>query len=98
MRVGFIGLGAMGVPMALNLVKAGHAVRGFDVRPRAADALVAAGGAAAASAADAAKDAELLWLMVVSGEQVEAVLFEPVGTVNTGDAVDPRRRDVLQRI
>ena len=76
MRIGFIGLGAMGAPMALNLLKAGHAVCGFDVRPGAADAIVAAGGAAAASAADAARDAELLWLMVVSGEQAEAVLFD----------------------
>jgi 3-hydroxyisobutyrate dehydrogenase len=76
MKIGFVGLGAMGVPMALNLAKAGHAVRGFDLRPGATDALVSAGGSAAASAADAARDAELLWLMVVSGEQAEAVLFE----------------------
>ena len=76
MRIGFVGLGAMGVPMALNLLKAGHAVRGFDIRTGAVDAIVAAGGAAAASAADAARDAELLWLMVVSGEQAEAVLFD----------------------
>jgi putative dehydrogenase len=75
-RIGFVGLGAMGVPMALNLLKAGHAVRGFDIRTGAVDAIVAAGGAAAASAADAARDAELLWLMVVSGEQAEAVLFD----------------------
>jgi mannose-6-phosphate isomerase-like protein (cupin superfamily) len=34
----------------------------------------------------------------VADEEVEAVLFEPAGTVNTGDAVDPRRRDVLERI
>jgi 3-hydroxyisobutyrate dehydrogenase-like beta-hydroxyacid dehydrogenase len=47
MKIGFVGLGAMGVPMALNLVKAGHAVRGFDVRAGAADALVAALAAAA---------------------------------------------------
>ena len=76
MKVAFIGLGAMGVPMALNLLKAGHQVRGFDLRPGATDALVAAGGNTASSAADAAKDAELLWLMVVSGEQAEAVLFD----------------------
>jgi len=75
-RIGFVGLGAMGVPIALNLLKAGHAVRGFDIRTGAVDAIVAAGGAAAASAADAARDAELLWLMVVSGEQAEAVLFD----------------------
>ncbi len=76
MQIGFIGLGAMGVPMALNLVKAGHQVRGFDVRAGAADVLVAAGGQEAASAADAAQGAELLWLMVVSGEQAESVLFD----------------------
>jgi 3-hydroxyisobutyrate dehydrogenase len=76
MRVGFVGLGAMGTPMAINLVKAGHTVRGFDLRPGAADALVAAGGRAADSPVDAAREAELLWLMVVSGEQAESVLFD----------------------
>ncbi|HSB99858.1 MAG TPA: NAD(P)-dependent oxidoreductase [Burkholderiaceae bacterium] len=76
MKIGFIGLGAMGAPMAQRLLKAGHAVRGYDVRKEAVDAFVAAGGIAAASAADAARDAELLWLMVVSGEQAQAVLFE----------------------
>jgi putative dehydrogenase len=76
MRIGFVGLGAMGVPMAINLVRAGHEVSGFDVRPAAAEPLVAAGGRAAASAADAARGAELLWLMVVSGEQAAAVLFD----------------------
>jgi len=76
MRIAFVGLGAMGVPMALNLVKAGHEVTGFDVRPGAADSLVAAGGRSAASAKEAAGQADLLWLMVVSGEQAESVLFE----------------------
>ena len=76
MRIAFIGLGAMGAPMALNLVKAGHTVCGFDVRAGAAQALVQAGGTSAASAAEAARDAEVYWLMVVSGEQAENVLFE----------------------
>ena len=76
MKIGFVGLGAMGVPMALHLVKSGHTVRGFDVRAGAADVLVAAGGSAATSAADAARDADLLWLMVVSGDQAESVLFD----------------------
>jgi L-threonate 2-dehydrogenase len=76
MRIGFIGLGAMGAPMALNLVKAGHAVCGFDVRDAATQALAAAGGSAAPSAAEAARDADLLGLMVVSGEQAESVLFD----------------------
>ena len=76
MRIAFIGLGAMGAPMALNLVKAGHTVCGFDVRAGAAQALVQAGGKEATSAAEAARDAELVWLMVVSGEQAENVLFD----------------------
>jgi 3-hydroxyisobutyrate dehydrogenase len=76
MRIAFIGLGAMGAPMALNLVKAGHTVCGFDVRAGAGQALVQAGGTSAASAAEAARDAEVYWLMVVSGEQAENVLFE----------------------
>ncbi len=75
MRIGFVGLGAMGLPMAAHLVGAGHAVRGFDMRGAALDALAAAGGVAASSAADAARDAELYWLMVVSADQAEAVLF-----------------------
>ncbi len=76
MRIGFIGLGAMGVPMAQRLVQAGHEVHGFDVRAAALEPLVQAGGKAAASAAEAAAGADLLWLMVVSGEQAASVLFE----------------------
>jgi putative dehydrogenase len=75
MRIGFIGLGAMGAPMAARRVGAGHEVRGFDVRPAAVEALVAQGGQAAASARDAARGAELLWLMVVNGDQAEALLY-----------------------
>ena len=75
MRIGFIGLGAMGAPMAARLVAAGHEVHGFDVRLAAVEALVAQGGKAAASAREAASAAELLWLMVVNGDQAEAVLF-----------------------
>ena len=75
MRIGFIGLGAMGAPMAARLVAAGHVVHGFDVRRTAVDALVAQGGHAAVSASAAAASADLLWLMVVNGEQAESVLF-----------------------
>lgn len=75
MKVGFIGLGAMGQPMAANIVKAGHSLRGFDVRAGALAELANNGGAAAASARDAAQGADLLWLMVVNGDQAEQVLF-----------------------
>jgi L-threonate 2-dehydrogenase len=78
-RVGFIGLGAMGAPMAANLVRTGHAVRGFDVSEIAVRSLAEVGGVGAASAADAARDAELLVLVVASAEQVESVLFGAAG-------------------
>ncbi len=76
MKIAFIGLGAMGTPMAAKLVSAGHTVKGFDTRPSAVADLVAAGGRAATSAADAAQGADLLWLMVVTGEQATSVLFD----------------------
>ncbi len=46
-RIGFIGLGNMGLPMAQNLLIAGHGVQGFDLSKTQLDALVAAGGQAA---------------------------------------------------
>jgi 3-hydroxyisobutyrate dehydrogenase len=73
--IGVVGLGAMGLPMARNLVASGMAVRGFDTRRQAMDALAAAGGAAAASAAEAARGADALLLMVVNAAQAEQVLF-----------------------
>ncbi len=74
-RIGFVGLGAMGAHMARNLLAKGFAVRGFDVRDAALDALEADGGQRAASVADAANGADLLVLMVVDAAQAEAVLF-----------------------
>lgn len=73
--VGFIGLGAMGLPMARNLIAHGFKVRGFDMRREAIDALVETGGAAASSAREAANGAEMLVLMVVNAAQAEQVLF-----------------------
>ena len=73
--VGFIGLGAMGLPMARNLVARGFTVRGFDVRTAAMDTLAAAGGSRAGSAAEAARGANLLVLMVVNAGQAEQALF-----------------------
>jgi putative dehydrogenase len=73
--IGFVGLGAIGTPMAQNLVKAGFEVRGYDVRAEAVSALAAAGARPAASAAEAAEGADLLVLMVVNAAQAEQVLF-----------------------
>ena len=86
-RVGFVGLGAMGLPMALNLVRAGHAVRGFDINAEAAGRLAGAGGQAAASAREAADEAEVLALMVATAAQAEAALAEALGALPEGAAV-----------
>ena len=62
--IGFIGLGNMGAPMAANLVKAGHGVTGYDIDPASLQALIAAGGKAAASASEAAKGADVVITML----------------------------------
>jgi 3-hydroxyisobutyrate dehydrogenase-like beta-hydroxyacid dehydrogenase len=75
MRVAFLGLGIMGRPMASNLVKAGHQVTvwnrtgGKDVE----------GANIAASPADAARDAEVIWMCVSETKAVDNVMFGPQG-------------------
>lgn len=62
MKIGFIGLGNMGAPMAANLVKAGHDVTGFDVAGATAE-----GAAVADSAAEAASGADIVITMLPNG-------------------------------
>jgi 3-hydroxyisobutyrate dehydrogenase len=74
--IAFAGLGAMGRPMASNLIKSGYQVTGTDLNPEALAWLVAHGGVAAGSPRDAASGADALVLMVVDAAQAEAVLVE----------------------
>src|SRR5512143_3441366 len=76
-RVGFVGAGVMGQPMANNLLKAGYAVTVFDINPAPLDALAAAGATRAASPAAAALDCDFFITMLVNDTQLSAVLFEP---------------------
>jgi 3-hydroxyisobutyrate dehydrogenase len=69
-RIGFIGLGNMGGPMAANLVKAGHTVRGYDLMPAATEAAAAAGVTIAATAPEAVTDAEVVITMLPAGKHV----------------------------
>jgi putative dehydrogenase len=73
-KIGFIGLGAMGFGMAASLCRAGFAVTGYDLREDALARLVERGGARAGTPEDAARGAQLLFVMVVNDAQVEAVL------------------------
>ena len=70
-RIAFIGLGNMGGPMAANLVKAGHAVRAFDLVPKALDAAVGVGAIAAVSAAATLEAAEVVISMLPASRHVE---------------------------
>jgi 3-hydroxyisobutyrate dehydrogenase len=81
--VGFIGLGAMGGPMAASLLKKGFGVRGCDVAKPALEALDKAGGTAVATPAAAAEGTGLLFLMVATPAQVEAVLDGQDGALAT---------------
>jgi 2-hydroxy-3-oxopropionate reductase len=73
-RVGFIGLGIMGAPMAGNLVKAGFDVTGYNRSPARVEQLVAAGGHGAADVAGAVRDADVVATMVPDSPDVQAVL------------------------
>jgi 3-hydroxyisobutyrate dehydrogenase len=73
MRIGFIGLGNMGGPMALNLIKAGHTLVVHDVRRNMAEPHLAGGAKWADTPADAAKDADLVLTSLPGPKEVEAV-------------------------
>ena len=71
-RIGFIGVGTMGLPMTANLVKKGFTVTAFDMNPAAVKAAAEVGAAAAASAAEAVAGAELVITMLPSSPHVES--------------------------
>jgi 3-hydroxyisobutyrate dehydrogenase len=80
-RIGFIGLGNMGGPMAANLVGAGHDVAGFDLAEAAVARLTAAGGRGAGSVPDCVAGAEMVLTMLPAGPHVEAVYGGPDGVL-----------------
>jgi 3-hydroxyisobutyrate dehydrogenase len=78
-RIGFIGLGNMGLPMLGNLLKAGHAVAAFDLSTAAVDAAQAAGAHAATDAAAVVAGAEAVVTVLPAGPQVRALMLGPDG-------------------
>ena len=75
LQVGFIGLGAMGMGMAKSLLRAGLAVKGYDINPAAVTQFTEAGGQGAATVADAARGADVVVIVVLNADQVTDVLF-----------------------
>ncbi|MEU3626306.1 2-hydroxy-3-oxopropionate reductase [Amycolatopsis coloradensis] len=82
-KLGFIGLGIMGGPMAGHLVAAGHEVSGFDTNAEALARLEAAGGRAATGVTDAVADAEVVITMLPNHPQVEAVVLAAGGVLES---------------
>ena len=73
MRIAFIGLGNMGGPMAINLVKAGHEVQVFDLNAQALAQVTAQGATASASAQNAVQGAEVVISMLPASQHVAAL-------------------------
>lgn len=82
-RIGFIGLGIMGGPMATHLVRAGHRVTGYNLERAAIDRLIEVGGEGAADIAEAVRDADVVITMVPADPQVERVMFGAGGVLET---------------
>ncbi len=77
MRIGFIGLGIMGKPMAKNLIKAGYDLKVYDIMAAAVDEIVAAGATRGENNADVAKDSDIIITMLPNSPHVKtAVLGE----------------------
>ncbi|RIX40108.1 MAG: 2-hydroxy-3-oxopropionate reductase [Rhodocyclales bacterium GT-UBC] len=77
-KVGFVGLGIMGTPMAEHLIKAGHEVSLYSI-PSVPESLVAAGGKACASGKEVAQNADIIFIMVPDTPHVGAALFDANG-------------------
>jgi 2-hydroxy-3-oxopropionate reductase len=103
-KIGIVGLGIMGLPMAGHLVRAGHEVAGYDRNPEAVAALAAAGGRAASSTHDAARDADVFITMVPDSPHVEEVILGEGGLLEVAQPgllhidMSSIRPDVAQKV
>lgn len=78
-KIAFIGLGNMGAPMAVNLLKAGHTLKVFDLVEHTFAALVEQGAQRATSAAQAVEDAEIVITMLPASKHVESLYLGEIG-------------------
>lgn len=85
MKLGYIGLGLMGTPCTLNLLKAGHEVHVWARRPESAKEVLKQGAVWCDSIAEAAAQCEILFLNVTNTVDVESVLFAPKGVAESGN-------------
>ena len=81
MNAAFIGLGVMGKPMALNLLRAGYPLRVYSRRPEAMTPVAATGATACGSAMEAARSADIILITVTDAAAVEEALLGPQGVL-----------------
>ena len=84
-RIGFVGLGNMGLPMAQNLIKAGHQVEGVDLNPASIEKLKAAGGTSVEFAKVAAARADVVITMLPAGKHVRDVYMGVGGIIENAN-------------
>lgn len=89
MNIGYIGLGLMGRPCVLNLIKAGHKLFVWARRRESADAVIAEGATWCDSIAEAASKCEILFLNVTNTEDVESIIF------NAGGVIESNRKGLI---
>lgn len=90
MKIGFVGLGIMGKPMAKNLLKAGLKLIVYDLNPKAVQEVAAEGAATAKNVAEAAAEADVFFTMLPNSPQVRDVLLgegNAIGALHRGAAV-----------
>jgi 2-hydroxy-3-oxopropionate reductase len=85
-KIGFIGLGVMGRPMAINLIKAGYQLTVYDILPEPVAGLVAAGAREGASPAQVAGQSEVIITMLPDSPQVEQVILGKDGVLEGAKA------------
>src|SRR5512134_2709431 len=79
LRIGYVGVGLMGLPMLTRLTSLGYPVKAYDIVPGQVAAAVAAGAVAAASPAATAKDADLVLLNLPTTDAVDRAVFGEAG-------------------
>lgn len=81
-KIGFVGLGHMGLPMAINLVKAGHSVTGYDLQQFSLERFSEAGGLVGHNLQETSRDKDILITMLQTGDQVLHVCLGVDGLFN----------------
>ncbi|MBT5926030.1 MAG: NAD(P)-dependent oxidoreductase [Verrucomicrobia bacterium] len=82
-HIGFIGLGDMGFSMATNILKAGYSLTGYDLREERLDLLESLGGHRASSPAEVGKVADVVFIMVMTGQQATIIVNGAEGLLQT---------------